>query len=171
MSKTALQLRTEIINQLWPSGAPENLTTAPSEGALSPYEQNFNAALAEVCKWVEGEQVLHTDVVPFCNTYFKCGQSVVSLPAGIVRRVGTLITNDYCSTVWYREVDLYATEWLGRRLMDEYDDQLTVPTATLPLGFALASSGTDTDYRAEAGIWAKQRKNLHLAPWINSEES
>jgi len=169
--KTVAQLKAEIIAQLWPSGAPENLATIPAGGTKSPFDMSFDEAFGEICKWVDGEQQNHTDIIPFCATWYHCGTTVIAKPIGILRRVGTILTGNYCSPVWYRWVEWPAPEWLGLKLAADYGTLITAPDATLALGYAKSAAGTDTDYRAESGLFAVHRKNIVLAPWIQSVES
>ena len=170
--KTVAEFKTEIIRQVWPSGAPENLVLPPVEGAPSPYDLIFAEAFAEIEKWVPCEQENHTDIIPFCATFFKCGQTILPAPYGVIKRVGTLIDKEWCDPVWYYQVDFPKTEWEARRLMSLMERIIAWPdNGRMPLGITQASATTDSPYgRARMGLWSIHRKNLYLFPWIQSNE-
>lgn len=172
--KTVLQLRTEIINQCWPSGAPENLATRMDPTVASPYEQIFQEGMAEIAKWVPCEQTNNVNVIPFCATYYKCAQTVITAPSpnAMIKRLYTLIDQEWCDPVYYRMVPFPEPEWFGRRLMSLLGDNLVgPPSSNMPLGFAQANPVTDSEAgRARTGIFALHKGNIYIAPWIQSNE-
>lgn len=163
--KTVSQLKTEIRNQVWPSGPPENLTSA--------HDLLFQEAFAEIAKWVECEQVGNVDVTDFCKTFFKCGVTVLPCPKGIIRRLYVIANDDFCDPVFYEEVT-YEKLVAWSNFLAYIIKQANVPLTggPLPLGFRAADASTDSLCgRARQGYWAKYRGNIYIAPWIQSMES
>jgi hypothetical protein len=165
---TAAQLKTSIRNQIWPYGEPENL--------VSSHDLAFQEAFAEIAKWVPSEQVRNTDVIPFDETMFKCGQTVHPAPKGIVRRVYTLLPTvvgnppGFCDPVDYQEVDYPKQEYFARKIM-AYLTSLVPPTEIHGLGITPANHQTDSGCgRARYGIFAKNNGTLYVAPWLQSNE-
>lgn len=166
--KTVLQLKTDIRNQVWPDGAPENL--------FSSHELAFQEAFAEVAKWVQSEQVRNTDVIPFSETKFKCGQTLHPHPKGIVRRVYTVLPTvignppGFCDPVDYQETTYPKPEYFARRIM-AYLTSLVPPTEVNFLGTSDANPQTDSGCgRARVGVFAKNNGTLYVAPWLQSNE-
>lgn len=172
--KTWATLKSEIRNQIWIQQEPENLKDSAVPGVLSAHDQHFQEGAADISKFIRCEQVNAVDVVKFCNTFFKCGMTITGMPNGKILRLSTaLLTEDgkdYCSAITYREVEWPDPECLGKEAI--------AAVATLPdiadqlaLGFTRSTDGTDNPCgRSRAGIWAKYRGNIYVAPWIQSDE-
>lgn len=107
--------------------------------------------------------------------------------------------DDYCSKITYPEVDFCHVRryldrsrqtggccgvgaWFGLPFVyDRPSSRLyPVPTdedvpsglPTLPMGFHYPQESTDRTYgRAGHGVWAKERGNIYVAPWIQSTET
>ena len=75
-------------------------------------------ALVELQTWVECLQVNNTQVVPACDTLFKCGYTVLDAPRGRIKRLYTIdqinqttgledpnVPVDWCTLVNYRQVE------------------------------------------------------------------
>lgn len=160
--KTALQLKTQIRATLWPSGEAENLVAAHNNG--------FQEAFGEIAKWVKCEQENSIDIIEFCKTFFKCGMTVVAAPRGVIKRVFTIVNDDYCDPVTYRQVDWLEVECKGREVMGRVGTLPSLPSS-LPLGFVGADAATDSALgRSRSGIWTIHRSNIYLSPWIQSVE-
>lgn len=159
--KTAAQLRSEIIAQVWASGQPDNL--------IAQHEQIFQEAFAEIAKWVECEKGRNVNVIQFCKTFYKNGMTVVPRPRGIIARVYTIANNNWTDPVFYRQTRWPTPEAWARNLF-------TSPVATaspgkLPFGFGYADASTDSACgRARTGIWAIHDENIYVSPWIQSNE-
>jgi hypothetical protein len=95
---------------LWPVGEAQNL--------VGPHRQMVIEALIDLQQWVECLQVNNTQVVPQCNTLFKCGYTVTDAPRGRIKRLYVIdqinqttgkedptAPVDWCSAVDYRPVD------------------------------------------------------------------
>ena len=170
--KTFGQLKQEMILQVFPSGAPENLLIRNPEfpAILSPLEQAFQEGAAQIAKWVECEQDENVNLVHFCKTFFKCGMTVIPAPKGIVRRLFTVANRNYCDPVVYRQVDWPEPECWARNMMLN-PIPLTSETSRLPLGFIESSASHDSaGGRARTGMWALHNGNIYIAPWIQSNE-
>lgn len=100
---------------LWPMGEQENL--------IGPHQAFMVEALVDLQNWCECLQVNNVNVIPQCNTLFKCGLTVFDAPRGVINRIYTLdkinqttgiedptVPTDWCSTVNYRQVQ-YADLW------------------------------------------------------------
>jgi len=174
MSKNVSQLTAEISTAVWVSGVPENLVLSIREGVRPVLNQMFDEAFAEIAKWVDCERERNANTVLFCNTFFKCGMTVVELPDGIIGRVYTIADGDWCSAVYYTETDWPAPECLASRLVSLTPADRGFPA--LPLGFLRAEATTDRDangtlfQRARSGVWAKYDRKIWVAPWIQSNE-
>lgn len=159
---TVGQLITSVVNQIFAGGQPENLV----EG----HRQIVLEALSEIQKDVICEQDRNANVIRFCNTYFKCGMTIVEAPRGVILRVYTIANDDWCDPVFYdqktkAEVECYD---LSCRTFDTPEN---TGLPVLPLGFKKAEATTDsTQGRARCGWWAVADGNIYLAPWIQSNE-
>lgn len=177
--KTFAQFKSQIIRQTWPSGQPEALEEA--HGWI------FQEALGLISKFVDCEKLNNVDVVAFCNSFYKCGMTIVKVPTGVtshpyegatngqtmghIKRVYTVVGADYCDPVFYRQVKWPGPECFGRQSM-RFVGQLTQGGTTLPLGYGEADAANDAKCgRARAGIWAIHEGNIYIAPWIQSMEN
>ena len=104
--------------------------------------------------------------------------------------------DDYCGEVVYAEVDYcHVRSYLDRsrrsgcchnigsffglpfcgsrpRYPTPTDEGLAAGLPLLPLGFHYPQESTDREYgRAGRGVWAKERGNIYVAPWIQSTET
>lgn len=157
---TASKLRDSIRRQLWPSGEPEAL--------LNSHDLHFQEALALVAKWVKGEREGVVSTFEFCKTSYKCGMTVIPAPRGVIKRVWTVCA-DWCDPVFYAPSKWPQPECDGRRIIAF--SGITSSGKALPLGFQDADSSTDSVAgRARRGIWARERDNIYLAPYIQSTE-
>lgn len=185
MSKSFLQLRTEINASIFPDGAPENLADPLRDGdgnpiAPAPLTMLYIEALAEIAKWVPCERATNVNVIKFCNTFWNCGMTVVEVPHGVVNRVYTIASEDgvfnWCDAVFYRQAEWPQPECEARQLL--WDIQIPANTGmrVLPMGFKQAESSTDFDIndtqvgRARGGVWAIHDRRLWLTPWLQSNE-
>lgn len=107
---TFAELISELQPILWPTGEQENL--------VGPHQALFIEALVDLQQWVDCLQVNNVNVIPQCNTLFKCGMTVLDSPRGHINRLYTLdqvnqttgledptVPTDWCSLVNYRQVD------------------------------------------------------------------
>lgn len=119
-------LKAELQPILWPTGEAENL--------IGAHAAMFVEALIDLQQWVECQQINNTQIVPACNTLFKCGLTVTDAPRGRIRRVYTidhinqttglednLAPLDWCSTVEglqidYSDLDYYVSQTLANAL-------------------------------------------------------
>jgi hypothetical protein len=160
--KTVAQLKTDIRADVWPSGEAENLVTA--------HNNQFQEAFAEICKWVKCEQSNNANVIKFCKTNYKMGMTVLSAPVGRIVRVFTVANEDFDDPVFYRPTTWPEPEDWARNLY-LFPKPLVTDARKLPIGFQYSDAAHDSAYgRARTGIWAQDRKNLFLAPWIQSNE-
>lgn len=64
--------------------------------------------------------------------------------------------------------------WFGtfhRNYPTPTDEGVPAGLPPLPLGFHYPQTSTDSTRRAYHGVWAKDRGNIYIAPWIQSTES
>ncbi|MFA6240090.1 MAG: hypothetical protein WC655_04130 [Candidatus Hydrogenedentales bacterium] len=160
-AKTVLQLRTEILGQVFPSGQPENLETA--------HKQLFQEAFAEIAKFVECEQQDNVNVFSFDRTFLYKRMTVVPCPHGIVDRVCTIADDDWHTAVFYGQdtwaptFDLAQSSFIAAGIEEV--------TTELPIAFVPASADYDRAWgRAGGGLWTIQNDKIWLAPWIQSDE-
>jgi tartrate-resistant acid phosphatase type 5 len=161
--KTASQLLQDIRTQVWADMEPENL--------IDIHNEHFQEALAEIAEKVDCERDKNVNIIDFCKTFSKCGMTIVPEPNGVIFRVSTIVKEDFCDPVYYREVPWPLPEFFGKWAMAK---MRTIPVfpKTLDLGYHLSDKAQDTPCgRARVGIWAKHRGNIYLAPWIQSVES
>lgn len=183
--KSFLQLRTEINASIFPSGVPENLAEPLRDDngnpiAPAPLTMLYQEALAEVAKWVTCEQKNNPDIVKFCNSYFKCGMTVIDAPNGVVSRLYTVEQDEegaWCSPVFYRQEEWPVPEQWAQNLLAEWTEPDTTGRPTLPMGFKRAEASTDRYEagdevgRSYTGVWAIHDQKIWIAPWIQSTES
>ncbi len=159
-AKTVLQLKTEIRNQVFSSGEPENLVTS--------HDQIFQEAFAEIAKFVECEQQDNVNVFSFDRTFLHQRMTVVPCPRGIVDRVCTIADDDWHTAVfygqdtWAQTVDLAQNPFVGADIEEGI---------TLPIAFGPASADYDRTWgRSAGGLWTIRNDKIWLAPWIHSDE-
>jgi hypothetical protein len=110
MPYTFKNLIDELQPILWPAGEAENL-----EGS---HRQMMIEALMDLQTWVECLQINNTQVIPACDTLFKCGYTVLDAPRGRINRLYTIdrvnqdtgredpaVPIDWCSERTYRQVE------------------------------------------------------------------
>lgn len=161
--QTLSQLRTSIFSQIWRDNQPENLVDAHKQIVLE--------ALSQIQTNVKCEQDKNANVVKFCNTWFKCGVTVVPRPKGVIKFLYTIADADWCAPVFYRQVGRKEFECYAREVgpVGESEDA-SVPV--MPMGFRRADSSTDdVAGRSSSGMWTIDGDNLLIAPWIHSSES
>lgn len=132
---TFLDLLKEVKSDLWPHGVAVNLLDQNFQG---PVRTLLVDALMDLQKFVECLQVNNTQVVPQCNTLFKCGHTVTDAPRGRINRLYVIdrinqttgledaaVPIDWCSEVEYRQVehtdlDKYVSQTLAGSLDDGF---------------------------------------------------
>jgi hypothetical protein len=162
-TKTVLQLKTEIRNQIWASGEPENLVTA--------HDEHFQEAFAEIAKWVPlCERDDNVDVFRFNKTFFKNGMTVFEAPRGIIQRVFTVANEDYTDPVYIQNRSWpWPESWARNLYLFPLPDM--TKAGKLAVGFMNSDPNNDSLYgRSRTGVWAQYQKNLYIAPWIQSNE-
>jgi len=103
-------LQTELKQSLFPTGLPVNLVV--------PVRLMFVEAMLDLQKFVECLQINNVQVIPQCNTFFKCGYTVTDAPRGRITRVYTIdkinqetgledptVALDWCSVVELRQAN------------------------------------------------------------------
>lgn len=160
------QLKTSVRRQVWADSEQENLVDA--------HNQSILAALSLIQKNVPCERTRNANVIRFCNTWYKCGTTIVPRPRGVVRFIYTIETDDdgrqWCSPVFYRQVGRKEFECFVTRIQPSLEsDDASVPT--MPLGFKRADDSTDgAAGRSQDGVWCIDGDNILIAPWIQSTE-
>jgi hypothetical protein len=161
-TKTVAQLKTDIRNQIWASGEPENL--------ISAHDNHFQEAFAEISKWVTCERDDNVNVIRFEKTFYKNGMTVLPAPRGIVNRVFTIANENFTDPVFVRQRQWPEPESWARNLYLSPAPDFT-KASRLPVGFGVADANNDSLYgRARTAIWAVYQNNIYIAPWIQSNE-
>lgn len=195
------QLKSDIRQQIFPSGEAENLVVA--------HDKYFIDAIIDIQTWVECQQQDNTDIRQQCETFYQCGLTVMDAPRGNIKQL-TLIDkinpetkqedadspDDWCSAVNYVQVDfvhvkryMAVSRSCGRCLaigtffgLPYRFGRPTYPTPTdadvpaglppLDLGFHYPQESTNRNWgRAGAGVWALDRGKIYIAPWIQTTET
>lgn len=165
--KTFAQLKSEIRQLVWADQEPENL--------VAQHDEHFQEALSHISENVACEREGNVNIIDFCKTFSKCGMTIVPEPAGLVRRVFTLVKEsdtgeDWCDPVYYDEVDWPMPEFFGKRAMVRMHALPSFPK-TLDLGFHPSDASQDSPCgRARVGMWCKHGGNIYISPWIQSVE-
>lgn len=96
----------QVIERAFPEGEPENL--------IKPHRQDITARLIKLQEACRLYRENHTDIYPFCSTYFWCGATVIEAPVGKIKRLYTLPEDQDCCPVFYEYVAEYDTfiDWL-----------------------------------------------------------
>jgi len=166
---TFLELKQALRAEIWPSGEAKTLRTA--------HDKYFLEAIIDLETWIDGLQVNNTSVIPFCDTFFNCGSSVINAPIGRIKSVYSIANEEWCDKVYYR-FDSYRELrcWQWNLLKFSQPADLGLPV--LAEGFKRAERTTDIHpdtekkyLRARTGIWTIQRRKLWVAPWLQSNES
>lgn len=128
----------------------------------------FHLAAMDLQHWIPELQVNNTTVFPFCATYWDCGKTVVDAQVGQIKRLYTIANSEWCSKVFYDEKPYCEVECWAKNLLNS-----TMPDGSvLTMGFRLADASSDsTCGRAHVGVWARRRRRLSVAPWIQSNEN
>lgn len=177
--KTADQLYWEVVNRMWPNGAPENLAQANTENPTirAPYRLAFDETLAEIAKHVECERTRNVNSWDFDKTFFSSGMTVVPAPRGLIYRVWTIANDNQDDPVLYRQTRWPEPQDQARNRIVQWVNPVNAGvTPALPLGFKKAEATTDRDNqgnvvgRARQGIWAEYDENIYVYPWLQSNE-
>lgn len=162
MPTSLLQLKDSVRADIWASHEAENLITA--------HNNAFLEALSTIQKEVPCFREHQANVVAFCNSYFKCGLTVVPAPSGVIEFVYTTANDDWCDPVFYHQATLQEVECY-RDPCRTYENPENAGEPVLPLGFKKAEATTDSDRgRARQGFYAIYNGWLYLTPWIQSNE-
>lgn len=158
-----LQLKTSIRADIWASTEAENLIAA--------HDNAFLEALSTIQKAVPCFREHQANVTQFCNTYFKCGRTILKKPTGVIDFVYTLANEDWCDPVFYRRATLQEVECYKDDCRT-YENPANEGQPVLPMGFKKAEATTDSARgRARCGVWALDSLgNIVIAPWIQSNE-
>lgn len=157
-----LDLKTAVRTLIWADGEAENLVAA--------HDNHFIEAMADIQKWVPQERMVNVDVIPFADTFFKAGMSIVNQPRGRIYRIFTIANDNWGDPVYYKMTERGEPECWGRNLLS-YSLPANTGLPPLPLGFRPADKATDgTLGRARAGIFALQDRSVYVAPWLQSNE-
>jgi hypothetical protein len=125
MSYTWGQLKTDVRAILFPSGEAPNLVT--------PHDTAFLHGILDLQQFVPCLQQDHTDVVPACSSFYRCGITMFNAPRGFIKRVSVIGSDpsgdpDYCKEVEYRQIaPHYIRGWLQRHGRDERNGFLDLP--------------------------------------------
>lgn len=169
---TVAELKTRLRSEAFPEGlAPEQ---APA--VYSWMREAFIDLQRMAPKCLQVNQV---NVYPFASTYWKCGTSVVCLPAGQIKRVYT-VGAEFCQPVDYIRWNYqHLRSWSrGFARRSGVPDNTSLPS--LQLGLKYPKNSTDhllgiiTNAvwgRSRSGIWSTENNNLIVAPWIQESES
>lgn len=157
------QLRDSIVRQIWADHAPEGLEEARKQIVLE--------ALSDIQKYVPCEREKQANVIQFCNSWYRCGFTLVPRPKGVIKFVYTIADGDWCNPVFYQQGTRQEIEcYFPHCLTLPTSEDATVPV--LPMGFKRADASTDSvTGRARRGMWAIDGDNVMIAPWIQSSES
>jgi len=156
--------RKVLKRELWPTGEALSLVEA--------HNKFFLEAMIDLCKWIPCLQQNHTDVFPACSTYVSCGLTLFEAPYGVVQRVYTIANNDWCSKVYYDPSNYNRVANWSSRLLRAFQAPANAGMPALQQGIKYAESSTDAKTgRSRSGIWAIHRKRMHIAPWVQSNES
>lgn len=164
MPKTYLEFTKKLREEIWHFPG-ENKTLVRAHNAY------FIAAMIDLQTWVPELQINNAKVWPFCSTYQDCGRTVIDAPVGVVKRIFTIVNDDWCNRVPYNSVSFEQlncfTEGNPNKAVSEGAEQQQ--------GIRLADASTDytsgdTLWRARVGVWAINRHRLYISPWLNSNE-
>lgn len=157
------QLKISIRRQIWVDMEADNLVSA--------HDQIILEALSEIQKFVPCERTKQANVIKFCNSWYKCGYTVVPRPRGVINFVYTVADGDFCNPTFYQRGTLQDVLCYSPLYPDSpATEDVSVPV--MPLGFRRAHASTDSvSGRATSGRWAIDGDNLLIYPWIQSNES
>lgn len=161
---TLKEIKVRLRDQLWPfPGEAKSLRAA--------HDAMFVNALIDLQKWVPCLQSNNLSLYPWCSTYFNCGLTVFDAPIGWIKKVYTIVGEDWCNQVGYESApydDLVC--WSNH--MADFTTPLNVGLEKLPQGMKFVEKGLDSIVgRAHCGKYALERRRLYVAPWIQSNET
>lgn len=169
---TFAELKTRVVADAWPLGAPENLTSLLDGYVLS--------GLIEIQRKIKCFQYRHDDVYDQCRTYWSGGATVLTAPRGNILAVYTVEEINPGEVSWSRPVPYRAVTWQEFKRWQatwksRWSSSLYVapPDAGLPLGFRPADATSDaTCGRALTGVYALEEttRRLYVGPWLQSNE-
>lgn len=162
---TWLEFKREQKALIWPNGVPENLV-----GAV---DKAFINAMIDLQRWIPCLQVEQTTVYPQDATHFHCGTTVIRpSPKGRIRRIYAVENSGYCNPVPYSPTSIAQLRCWSRGFMELVASPLNAGLPVLPLGYRYPDATTDSEWgRALTGLWAVERGDLHVAPWLQSTEA
>lgn len=165
------ELKDRVLADAFPDGTPENLVSWLERAVL-------NGAI-EAQRHIPCLRAQHDDVYDACNTFWRCGTSVITKPDGEITRVYTVDASsgeDWCNPVVYRPVQLQALRrWTAWWKLVWRTELYAAPAsgAGLPRGFDVPNTTSDAlSGRAITGMYAvdKTSGRLIISPWLQSTE-
>lgn len=163
MAQTFAALKTSVKEMLWPDGVPENHEAAINRFIVDGlYDIQLHIACFQQDNTTRFEQ---------CGTYFKCGTSWFTRPNGVINKL-RVVQDEACSPVTYRMTTPDEVYKWSRSFWREVTSPENTGMPTLPDGYKYPESSTDSQYgRALTGVWAIDKGNIVLAPWLQSDET
>lgn len=163
MPYTFLNLKDEIKALIWPNGVPENHV-----GVVDAY---FVQAMNFIQQNVDCLRDEHVDITPQCGTYFRCGTSAMDRPDGVIKRLFTVLDENHCDPVTYRQVEMDELKCWSRCFARLVTAPANTGMEALPFGFKFPDASTDSEWgRAMVGLWAIEGEKIFIAPWLQTNE-
>lgn len=160
---TFLALITTLRNQIWPEGEAKTTRTATTG--------HFKAAMTDLQEWVEPLRNFNISTYARCHRQWEDAMTLVSAPNGLIRRVYTIVNEDWRDKVYYHSSNRHLLERWAKTLWEAETPENTGMVPELDFGRRYEEAAVDwDDGRARRGVWAIYRGKLYLAPWLQSNE-
>lgn len=146
----------------WPEGEASNLRTA--------HTGYIKAAMTDLQKWIPDLAVQNVSQYARCDRFWEDAKSVIEVPNGVIKRVYTIVNEDWRDKVFYQSATFLEVERIAKRLYEaETPENVGYPALTR--GFLYEESAVDSVIgRSRVGSWAVHMRKLYVAPWLQSNE-
>jgi hypothetical protein len=146
--------------ELWPDGEAKTLRNV--------HTSQFKAAMANIQTYVEPLQAINVSTYARCERLWEDAKTVLgSPPNGIIRRVFTIVNDDWRDKVIYHSSNFHTMERWAKTLREA----VTPDNGTIGYGYRYEDADSDSEIgRARVGIWCLHRGKMFVAPWLQSNE-
>jgi hypothetical protein len=160
---TFLALITTLRNQIWPEGEAKTLRVA--------HTGYFKAAMSDLQEWVEPLRNFNITKYARCNRLWEDAMTLVTAPNGKVRRVYTIVNEDWRDKVYYLPSNRHMLERWAKTLWEAETPENDGMTPELDFGRRYEEAEVDWENgRARRGVYCIYNGKIYLAPWLQSNE-
>lgn len=167
-------LLTSVRRMVFPEGEALNLVTNHNTYILD--------GIIDLQRKVERFRERNFTLIPFSETRYHCGATIIDKPDGHILRIYAYTSDDHCDPVWFwptgreqiealqRDARTCAPKVSAAAIGGEYVGGVFIPFDPLPMGVTRSESQEDKGWRSNYGLYAFVEDEIWLFPHIESYE-